>query len=272
MTPDSSGDAPLDFSAPANSDIATPTCAACKQPIVDQYWSAGGAVLCGTCKNAVERGQQAAPDVMSRAGRFGRAALYGVGAMLVGALIWYAAAKFLNLEIGLIAILLGYMVGRAVFIGSARRGGRRYQTLAVFLTYLGIGLAYAPFALETLRDSARTKADSAGAAPGAASIADSSAAELSETETAAAAGGPNSLADTSDTHGGNPSPAGFLLGIGVLLLGILTLPVIVTVGGLPGSVISLAIYGFAVVQAWRLAASVTVAFAGPFRVGGSLPA
>lgn len=264
MTPDSSGDAPLDFSTSAKADTATATCAACKRPIVDQYWSAGGAVLCADCKEAVERGQAATPDVMSRAGRFGRAALFGAGAMLVGAGIWYAVAALLNLEIGLIAILLGYMVGRAVFLGSGKRGGRRYQALAVFLTYFGIGLAYAPFALQTLRDS-RTSADSAQTTPGSATITDSSATGLLANEAAGAA-------ETADSNGETPSAGGFLLGLGVLLLGVLTLPVIVSIGGLPGSVISLAIYGFAIVQAWRLTASVCVAFAGPFRVGGAPPA
>lgn len=262
MTPDSSGDAPLDFSTSASPDTASATCAACKRPILDQYWSAGEAVVCGDCKAAVERGQQATPDVMSRAARFSRAALYGAGATVVGALIWYAVARLLNLEIGLIAILLGYLVGRAVFLGSGKRGGRRYQILAVFLTYLGIGLAYAPFALEALRESSGAEADSARAAPSADSLADAG-------EPAPA---PGTAGEPSVTPGGNPDAAGFLLAVGVLLLGILTLPVVISVGGLPGSLISLLIYGFAIVQAWRLTASATVAFTGPFRVGGISPA
>ena len=69
-----------------------------------------------------------------------------------------------NIEAGLIALLLGFLVGKGVFAGSGRRGGRRYQFLAVTLTYLGIGVAYIPFALEGLRQSARASADSARAA------------------------------------------------------------------------------------------------------------
>ena len=261
MTPDSSGDAPLDFSTPLNPEAAKATCDACKRPIVEQYWSAGGAILCGDCKDAVERGQQATPDVISRAGRFSRAGFFGAGAMLVGAVIWYTVAALLNLEIGLIAILLGYMVGRAVFLGSGKRGGRRYQVLAVFLTYLGIGLAYAPFALKTLQDSGTEATRTTAAA-----VEDSAASGVSANEATGGTGRPDSAVETP---AGDSNAGGFLLGVGVLLLGVLTLPVIVSVGGLPGSVISLAIYGFAILQAWRLTASVTVAFAGPFRVGGS---
>jgi hypothetical protein len=47
------------------------------------------------------------------------------------------------MQIGLIAILVGFMVGGAVRAGSDRRGGVGYQLLAVLLTYLCISLSYA---------------------------------------------------------------------------------------------------------------------------------
>jgi hypothetical protein len=271
MMPESSGDEPLDFSAPVSSAPTAPTCAACKKPVADQYWSAGSVVVCGSCKAAVEQGQQPAPDAMSRVGRYGRAAMFGFGAMLVGSLIWYAVAKLLNLEIGLIAILLGFMVGRAVFVGSGKRGGRRYQVLAVFLTYLGIGVAYAPFAYEAMRESAHAKATAPQ--PGAAAA--NSAEAPTPDRPAAEAEGLDSLLGTGEatpTAPEQPRATQVILGVGVLLVGILTLPVIITIGGLPGSLIGLLIYGFALVQAWRLTRSATVEFTGPYRIGGATPA
>lgn len=273
------GDEPLDFTTPSTEADTAVTCAGCKRTITDEYWSAAGAVLCDSCRAAVEQGQQVAPDAMSRAARFGRATVFGLAAMLVGSAIWYAVAKLLDLEIGLIAILLGWMVGRAVFLGSARRGGLRYQLLAVFLTYLGIGVAYAPFAYEAIRDGARAEADSTRAAAsspnGTPPVATRPAGELTADEASAEVHRLDSLLAAVDSPPMSPpTPArpNLVLAVGMLLFGILTLPVIVTVGGLPGSLIGLLIYGFAILQAWRMTAAHKVVVEGPFRIGGAEPA
>src|SRR5207237_1674878 len=76
------------------------------------------------------------------------ASLFGLGAGIVGAAIYYAVIALANLEIGIVAILIGYMVGYAVRRGAGGRGGRRFQALAVALTYLSIALAYAPVAVQ----------------------------------------------------------------------------------------------------------------------------
>jgi hypothetical protein len=57
----------------------------------------------------------------------------------------YALVAILTgLEVGLIAILVGYMVGRAVRHGSGGLGGRPQQILAVVLTYFAITTSYLP--------------------------------------------------------------------------------------------------------------------------------
>ena len=43
-------------------------------------------------------------------------------------------------NLGLVAVLVGFIVGRAVRKGSENRGGSFYQVLAVFLTYTAIAL------------------------------------------------------------------------------------------------------------------------------------
>src|SRR5207237_4415003 len=77
------------------------------------------------------------------------ASLFGLGAGIVGAAIYYAVIALANLEIGIVAILIGYMVGYAVRRGAGGRGGRRFQALAVALTYLSIAFAYAPAAVQS---------------------------------------------------------------------------------------------------------------------------
>ena len=59
----------------------------------------------------------------------------GLLAGLAGAAIWYAVRKITDYEIGLIAIVVGLMVGVAVRKGSKGRGGWFYQALAMTLTY-----------------------------------------------------------------------------------------------------------------------------------------
>jgi hypothetical protein len=71
-----------------------------------------------------------------------RTLLFGLGAAIVGAIIYFAVLKITGLELSLITILIGFMVGTAVMKGSQSRGGRRYQVIAVVLTYLAIGLAF----------------------------------------------------------------------------------------------------------------------------------
>jgi hypothetical protein len=76
-----------------------------------------------------------------------RAALYGGGAALAGCALYALVAIVLHAEIGLIAILVGWMVGKAIRHASNGRGGRRQQILAVLLTYFAITTSYIPVIL-----------------------------------------------------------------------------------------------------------------------------
>ncbi|HTQ06106.1 MAG TPA: hypothetical protein VMI54_19725 [Polyangiaceae bacterium] len=53
-------------------------------------------------------------------------------------------AKITGYEFSIVAILVGVVVGAAVRHGAGGSGGRRYQELAVFLTYSAIALANIP--------------------------------------------------------------------------------------------------------------------------------
>jgi hypothetical protein len=96
-------------------------------------------VVCPVCAEKIQSGQQAAPPIS-----LGRAALYGAGAALAGSVLYAAVAILLNLEIGIIAIVVGVMVGKAVRAGSKGLGGRPQQILAVALTYFAITTSYIP--------------------------------------------------------------------------------------------------------------------------------
>jgi hypothetical protein len=76
-----------------------------------------------------------------------RAALYGGAAALGGCALYALVAIVLHAEIGLIAILVGWMVGKAIRHASYGRGGRAQQILAVTLTYFAITTSYIPVVL-----------------------------------------------------------------------------------------------------------------------------
>ncbi len=120
------------------------TCSVCKQAVHDAYFHINGLVACAACKEKIET---------SGAGRvtmtgFGKSLLFGVGAAIAGSVVWYAVTKITGLEIGLIAIAVGLLVGMAVRKGSRGWGGWQYQTLAMVLTYLAIVATYVPLLLK----------------------------------------------------------------------------------------------------------------------------
>src|SRR5262245_34967596 len=101
------------------SDTNIPRCAACKQPVIGQYFHAAGQVVCPTCAERIQSGQQAPPAVSLL-----RALPYGLGAALLGSALYATVAIVTGLAIGLIAIVIGVMVGKAVRHASGGLGGR----------------------------------------------------------------------------------------------------------------------------------------------------
>jgi hypothetical protein len=132
--------------AVSNAPAAAPTgkpavvCKACSKAIDGDYFQLNGKVTCASCRTAIEASVATPKDVAT----FARAAGLGVLAAIAGAALYYGVIAIANLEIGIIAIAIGYMVGWAIRKGTGGRGGLRFQILAVALTYWAVGLAYAP--------------------------------------------------------------------------------------------------------------------------------
>ena len=76
-----------------------------------------------------------------------RGMLFGVGAAIVG-MAGYAGFTILTgLYIGYVSLAVGWLVGKAIMLGSKGIGGRRYQIAAVILTYAAVSLAAIPIAI-----------------------------------------------------------------------------------------------------------------------------
>jgi hypothetical protein len=241
-TPSGVGDLQFDRvvteSTSAVPDAVAATCAACHTSLETEYYDVNGQVCCSSCRTTIESAAETPRGVtpLLIAGAF------GLGAGIVGAIIYYAVIAIANLEIGIVAILIGYMVGYAVRRGARGRGGLRFQILAVVLTYASIALAYTPIAVKQAISTNRQ-------------------AEQAPT--------------TSGNVGEAPRPApgagGVLVGLLFLCAFIAALPVIVVIGSFPSGLISAFIMFIGMSQAWKMTGAPFVQVLGPYRVGAARP-
>ncbi|HVR86073.1 MAG TPA: hypothetical protein VMU54_17255, partial [Planctomycetota bacterium] len=104
-------------------------CAACKRPLGGEYYLAGSARICESCR--IGLGKALAGG--SGTGRILKAGMLGLLAALIGGGLWALFIYATTYMVGFIAVGLGYLVGIAVRKGSGGRGGRAYQVLALSL-------------------------------------------------------------------------------------------------------------------------------------------
>ena len=116
------------------------TCVACQRSILDKYFDVDGQSVCESCRNEIAQHAETPREW----GVLARACLFGLVAAILGAILYYAVIAITNFEIGIVAIAIGYMVGYGIRMGTRGRGGRRFQVIAVVLTYWAVGLAYMP--------------------------------------------------------------------------------------------------------------------------------
>jgi hypothetical protein len=227
--------------ATAQPSTVAVTCAGCRTPIATEYFDVNGQTFCARCRAVVE----AHAETPRGLAPFAIAALFGLGAGIAGAIIYYAVMAILHLEIGIVAILIGYMVGYSVRRGLNGRGGLRYQILAAALTYASVAFAYTPIAVKAAIDADRQTQQQA--------------------ETNAATGAP-----TATNQRTAPPSAGRLLFAFAFVVGvILALPVMVVFGSLPSGLISGFIIFIGMRQAWRMTGALPLTILGPYRVGAS---
>ena len=214
----------------ADSAAATVACVLCQQSLSDRYFEVNGQTTCPACTEQIQQAHGVTPGV----GGFARAVVAGVGAGVAGALLYYGVLALTGYEFGLIAVVVGFLVGRAVRWGSSDRGGALYQTLAVVLTYLAIVTCYVPFILDGLRQSAQQQETAGASAPQAAPAAE------------------------------DAPPTGRDMALFFLIFGGIVLASPFLAGF--GNIIGWLIIGFALFEAWRINRRVDVTVTGPDEV------
>jgi hypothetical protein len=222
------------------------SCDNCQIPLHDHYYEINGRMTCERCRYGLEDAFKTRPGFSG----FAKALGAGLGAAAVGAGIYYAVLALSGYEFGLIAILVGWMVGKGVNWGTRGRGGPLYQTLAILLTYMAIVSTYIPLIVKEF--DKQPPATEAAFRPV-----------------------PSHAVTTSAAAGASPQAAGgaaaeeeigvgdVVLGLGALLLLAAALPFLAGIENLIG----LFIIGIALFEAWKLNKRVTLDISGPFRVG-----
>lgn len=114
-------------------------CQFCHQPIASTYYRTNGAISCASCADGARR--EIDKDSHSA---FVRAIMFGAGAAILGLVLYAAFSIITGIMIGYIAVAIGWIVGKAMLQGSGGATGRRYQVVAVVLTYLAITLGRIP--------------------------------------------------------------------------------------------------------------------------------
>ena len=117
-------------------------CKVCRNPLAQNYYRAGNNMICGRCADRVRREM---PQDSHAA--FVRAILCGLVGFAIGLVIYAAFAIATGITIGYLALAVGFIVGKAMMIGSKGIGGRRYQIAAVLLTYASVSMAFIPISL-----------------------------------------------------------------------------------------------------------------------------
>ncbi|MBI3271632.1 MAG: hypothetical protein HYZ53_21760 [Planctomycetes bacterium] len=218
-------------------------CAGCKRTILDAYFEVRGKTVCARCREVILHSVTGG----SAGKRFALATLFGIGAGVLGAGLYYAVLAITGYELGLVAIVVGLLVGSAVRKGSEGRGGWPYQLLAACITYCAIVSTYVPFILKELHKSRPSNADGAGpTGKGAAGGA-----------TAAPAGDTPEAEDRPIVHAGK-----LLLGLLLSFARAFAMPIR---AGFQNFMIWI-IIGIALYEAWRLNQHIPLVFTGPFRV------
>jgi len=141
--------APPQFAtADYTSSSGTETCKSCNKPISGNYYRVNGTMACANC---VSQLQARLPKDTHAA--FVRAMVFGAGGAILGLILYAAFGIITGLEIGYLSLAVGYIVGKALRMGSNGVGGRRYQIAAVLFTYFAVAMSAVPIGIyESIKD------------------------------------------------------------------------------------------------------------------------
>ena len=176
-------------------------------------------------------GDQPAKDTHAA---FVRAIVFGVGAAILGMILYATFAIVTGIVIGYAALAVGWLVGKAMITGSNGVGGRRYQIVAVLLTYAAVSTAAIPVWIHYSGEKKQS--------------------QHKQTAQSDQGSESDSEAGTQDEQSAKPRPS-FASAVGTLLLLGLASPFLEFSSNLFGALIGLVILFVGMQFAWKMTAA-----------------
>jgi hypothetical protein len=208
-----------------------PSCAICNNAIDDVHYRYAGHVVCESCV-----AQRTVSDG-TRGGILVRSTLFGLGAALAGFGIYALVSLTTGYQLALISILVGWMVGKAMRHGAGGLGGRKFQVVAVLLTYGAISISYLPGLIRSAQQRYASSEQSG-----------------------------NTAAPSTDL---SQLPSGEAAKTVVTLIGFgLIMPFLYILDSPAAGLLNALIIFFGLAQAWRLTRGDPNTITGPFRLSG----
>jgi hypothetical protein len=124
-------------------------CGTCKKPVGQEYWQWIGRVTCATCRQGVFALEEQANSPAT----FARAALLGTGTALVCGIAYAVFVGFAHSQWALVTIGIAYVIASVIRKATKNVSGRRYQILAVVLTYFAGAMGNAHYFLHDVTPS-----------------------------------------------------------------------------------------------------------------------
>ena len=232
----------------------TDVCRSCNQAISGQYYRVDGSLACAHCteqlKNQIPKDNHAV---------FVRGLAFGIGGAIIGLILYSTFSIVTGLQIGYVSLAVGWLIAKAIMMGSKGIGGRRYQIAAALLTYGAVSMAALPIYFFQVNKEKPAKPSQTQTTPSA--------------KPAPAPSNPDSAESDADAAS-QPVSAGkpgmnLAKALGLLVLVGLASPFLELQNPLNGA-LGLLILFIGINIAWRLTAGPKIDILGPFTAGTSL--
>jgi len=236
------------------SKSGTEVCKSCNQGIVGQYFRVNGSLACARCVDQLK--DQIPKDTHAA---FVRGLAFGLGGALLGLILYSGFSIITGIEIGYVSLAVGWIIAKAIKMGSRGIGGRRYQVVAVALTYAAVSMAAIPLYLsQAMKEESRKPAQS------------QTAPRNQPDQASPSPGSSPATSAPSKPAPANKPPINLFKALGLLVLLGLASPFLELENPLNGA-LGLLILFIGMNIAWRLAAGPKIDILGPFAAGVSAP-
>jgi hypothetical protein len=242
----STGSAPPQFETAEYADKpGIEKCSQCNQQIMGSYYRLNNRRVCPACAELAKASR------LNTEGNFFRGLIFGIGAAILGLIVYSAFEIATGWIIGYLSLAVGYIIAKAMMKGSGGLGGRRFQIAAALLTYAAVSLSAVPVAIHQIA----TKGINGD--------------KQAQTQTLTPTGGESQNSDTQAAVVSNQSErdksAGLFSALGFLLLLGLASPFLELASGVSG-IIGLVILFVGINIAWKTTGAAQIQILGPFGV------